>query len=104
MAKVKTAEQEAIREGFNRPEKKWFVSRRMAWANGTRFCKWGFWTNYNEVAISVGIPRTTFYGPEVPEAALTVNFRMWPSRAIVFWQRKRLLWIGEKGWKKGLHA
>lgn len=104
MAKVRTAEQEAIRAARRRPEKTQFLSRRMAWANCTWPGKWGFWTNYNEVSFNAGTPRDKFYGSEVPAAALTVNFQIWPPRAIIFWQRKRLLWIGEKEWKKELRA
>lgn len=105
MAKKKrTPEQEAISRAKKAPERKWFASRRMAWANFTWPGKWGFWTNYNEVAFDAGTPRYKFHGPEVPEAVLGLNFRVWPPRLVLFWHRKRVLWLGDREWKRGLRG
>lgn len=52
------------------PERRWFISRRMCYGPG-------FWTNYNEVSISVGAPPYKFHGESVPESAWQVWFRFW---------------------------
>ena len=79
------------------PERKWFVSRET-------FRGPGFWTNYNEVAISVGDPPFKYHGADVPEAAWTISFRLWPFRLIVFKHLDRVLWLGDSEWKRDLIA
>lgn len=77
------------------PERRWFFSRRSARGPG-------WWTNYNEVAISVGDPPYKFHGESVPESAWTVNLRLWPPRLMVFKHLKLIIWLGDREWKRAL--
>lgn len=60
----------------------------------------GFWTNWNDIALSWGEVEEKFHGPDVPEHAWTIGFRFWPFRLIVFKQNDRVIWLGDKQWKR----
>ena len=66
------------------PERKWFISRKMFWGPG-------FWTNYNEVSISVGDPPYKFHGESVPESAWTISLRLWKPRLMVWKHLRRII-------------
>jgi hypothetical protein len=102
MAKKRTPEQEAIRAAKKRPEKRFHFSRRMSWGWGDRPCKWGFFTNWTSFTIDIGEPKVKFHGPEVPESKFGFTVATRPFSIICFWERKRLFWIGDWEWKKGL--
>ena len=101
MAK-KNAKQKALCEAWAKPERRWFYSRKSCYARGTWPCKWGFWTDWNTLAISMGEPKKRIYREGTPESQFTLNARRKPFRLVAFWHLKRIIWLGDRKWKKDL--
>jgi len=100
MAKKKRSpEFEAIRVAMRRPERKWFVGRRMAWAKGTRPVKWSFFTNWRGFSIGIGAVEKVSDGDTAPKAVFQVSLDWRPFGFVIWWRSKRLVWIGDWEWK-----
>lgn len=102
MAKKRTPEQEAISRANRKRERKAFCSRRMAWARGDWPVKWGFFTNWRGFTISFGATVVTSAGEVAPNPVFTITLDWHPFGFSIFWRDKRLVWIGDWEWKKGL--
>ena len=101
MAKKKTPEQVALAAAARKPERRRFMSRRMAWARGD---KWAFFTNYHGFSFSTGSPKKKFHGGDVPESQFTMSVDWRPFKVVVFWDLKRILWVGDWEWKKAFRV
>lgn len=104
MVKERSTQQDAIRAAWNKPEKHFHFSRRMIWSHGKRPFKWGFFLGGGVLAIDIGELKNRFNGPEMPESQLTFSITVRPFGIICFWEQKRILWIGDWEWKKGLRS
>lgn len=102
MAKKRTPEQEAISRAKKLPERKFFISRQMAWGRGNWPVEWGFFTNWRGFTFSVGAAVVMSVGEVAPNPVLTVTLDWRPFGFSIFWRNKRLVWIGDWEWKKGL--
>jgi len=86
----------------NKSKRKWFLSRRWFRGHAGWPCRWGFFTDWNVLAIDIGKPKNKLYAPETPEPQLQINMRIWPPRLVVFWHVKRIIWLGDWAWKTAL--
>ena len=102
MAKTRTPEQEAISRAKKQPERKGFASRKMAWAFGDRWFPWGFFTDWTSFSVSVGQVGGRSEKETCPMPVFLFSFGVAPFSVSVFWCNKRLIWIGDWGWKKGM--
>jgi len=104
MAKKKsTPEQEAIRAAYNKPTRKWFVGRRMAWVKGEWPAKWSFFTNWRGFSLSIGDVESASEKETAPKSVLLVSLDWRPFGFAIWWRSKRLVWIGDWEWKAALH-
>ncbi len=94
----------ALRAAWDKPEKFFHFSRRMIWGHGKWPLKWGFFFGGGAIAIDIGEPKNRVNGSEVPESQLTLSATARPFGIICFWGQKRILWIGDREWKKGLRS
>lgn len=102
MAKQKDPRHEAIRKAWDKPERKWFLSRKSCGAFGTWPCLWGLWTDWNTLAFSIGEPKKKKFREGTPEGLFSVNVRRKPFRLVAFWHLKRIIWLGDREWKRRL--
>lgn len=85
------------------PERRWFLSRRLFWANGRWPGKWGVLVTRRRLSFNAGEPKVRFHRSlDMPEAQLIFSFSWRPFGVIAFWGEKRLFWIGDRTWKKSL--
>lgn len=102
MVKKRTPQQEALSRAKKMPERRFFLSKRMCYGRGSRPCKWSFFTNWTGFTISLGEPKVKYYGQETPESRFLFEFATRPFSIMCFWERKRILWLGDWEWKKSL--
>ena len=102
MAKKHSPEFEAIRVAMRRPEKKRFISRRMAWARGDWPVHWSCFTNWRGFSLNVGAVEKLSDGDTAPKSVLLVSLDWRPFGFVIWWRSKRLVWIGDWEWKKAL--
>jgi len=95
MAKKRTPEQEAIRVAQRRPERKWFVSRRLCWVFRQH---WGFSIDWSGFSLSIG----PIEGTDHPKSVFLVHLGWRPFAFDIFWRSECIVWIGDWEWKKGL--
>lgn len=87
---------EALKRARAKPERTWFISRKMFWLNATWPGEWGVSTDWNEISFGAGTPAVKFNGPEVPEHVLSVWFRFWRFGMMVFWRRQLIMELGDR--------
>lgn len=101
MSKKTTPEQEAIRAALRQPERRAFFSRRFSWGFGMWPCRWGFFFDWKSLTINFG-EGESHHGSSVPTHKFGITFTVWPFCILCFWKEKRIFWIGDREWKKGL--
>ncbi len=104
MVKRYSDQSKALRAAWDRPEKWFHFSRRMIWGHGTWPFNWGFFFGGGAITIEIGEPKNRAHGSEVPESQITLSATARPFGIICFWEQKRLFWIGNWAWKKGLRS
>ena len=104
MAKKRTPEQEAISRAKKLPERKGFVGRRMAWGRGDRPFKWGFFTDWRCLSFSIGEMEGATAKETAPQPKFLVALDRQPFGFSIFWHGKRIVWIGDREWKKALRT
>lgn len=101
MAKKRTPEQEAIRRAMKMPDRRAFSSRYMSWAYGAWPCRWGVFSDWTSFSISF---EGKAHGAPVPGTGFVFKFGVRPFSIICFWEEKRIFWVGDWEWKRGLRA
>ena len=104
MAKKLSPEFEAIRVAMKRPERSFFISRRMCWGRGKRPCEWGFFTNWRGFSINLGAVESVSDGDTASKSVLLISLDWYPFGFVIWWRSKRLIWIGDWEWKKALSS
>ncbi len=102
MAKKRTPEQEALSRAKKMPERKRFMSRKMAWAKGDRPVNWSFFTNWRGFCLSIGELEGASEKETAPQPKFLVSLDWRPFGFVIWWRSRRLVWVGDWEWKKAL--
>lgn len=100
MTKKRTPEQEAISRAKKMPERKGFIGRRMAWGQGGRPFKWGFWTNWSGFSLSIGEMEGVTEKETAPQPKFLIAVDRRPFGCSIYWYKKHIVWIGDWEWKR----